>query len=83
MPAYNAAKTLRKTYEEIPKEYVDDVILVDDASTDGTVKLAEEMDIKTIVHRENRGYGSNQKTCYKLALEAQADIIIMVHPDYQ
>lgn len=83
MPAYNAAKTLRKTYEEIPKEYVDDVILVDDASTDDTLKLARDLNIKTIVHRENKGYGSNQKTCYRKALELGADIVVMLHPDYQ
>jgi glycosyltransferase involved in cell wall biosynthesis len=83
MPAYNAEKTLRTTYEEIPHEYVDDVILVDDASTDRTARLAKELNIRTIVHRENRGYGGNQKTCYKEALKLGADVIVMVHPDYQ
>jgi glycosyltransferase involved in cell wall biosynthesis len=83
MPAYNAEKTLRTTYEEIPHEYVDDVILVDDASTDRTARLAKELNIRTIIHRENRGYGGNQKTCYKEALKLGADVIVMVHPDYQ
>jgi len=83
MPAYNAEKTLRTTYEEIPHEYVDDVILVDDASTDKTARFAKELNIRTISHRENRGYGGNQKTCYKEALKLGADVIVMVHPDYQ
>jgi glycosyltransferase involved in cell wall biosynthesis len=83
MPAYNAALTLRKTYEELPHEYVDEVILVDDASKDETRALAEELGIKTIIHTENRGYGGNQKTCYREALRHGAGIIVMVHPDYQ
>jgi glycosyltransferase involved in cell wall biosynthesis len=83
MPAYNAEKTLRMTYEEIPKEYVDDVILVDDASKDSTTDVARDLGIHTIIHPENRGYGGNQKTCYKRALELGADVIIMLHPDYQ
>ena len=83
MPAYNAEKTLKKTYDEIPKDIVDDVILTDDASTDETVKVSRELDIKTFVHTENRGYGGNQKTCYQAALESGADIVIMLHPDYQ
>jgi glycosyltransferase involved in cell wall biosynthesis len=83
MPAYNAALTLRKTYEELPHEYVDEVILVDDASKDETLKLAEELGIKTIIHTENRGYGGNQKTCYHEALRHGAGIVVMVHPDYQ
>lgn len=83
MPAYNAEKTLRMTYEEIPHEYVDDVILVDDASTDMTAGVARELDIRTIVHRENMGYGANQKTCYKNALRLGADVVVMLHPDYQ
>ena len=83
MPAYNAEKTLKKTYDEIPKDIVDDVILTDDASTDGTVKVSRELDIKTFVHTENKGYGGNQKTCYQAALESGADIVIMLHPDYQ
>ncbi|MBI4837897.1 MAG: glycosyltransferase [Nitrospirae bacterium] len=66
MPAYNAEKTLRRTYQELPFEYVDDVILVDDASKDSTVKVAAELGVKTIIHRENMGYGANQKTCYRL-----------------
>lgn len=83
MPAYNAARTLRKTYEELPHEYVDEVILVDDASNDETGKFARELGIKTIIHPENRGYGGNQKTCYREALKHGADIVVMVHPDYQ
>jgi glycosyltransferase involved in cell wall biosynthesis len=83
MPAYNAESTLRGTYEEMPHEYVDDVILVDDASTDRTVQVAEELDIRTIVHSENMGYGANQKTCYREALRLGADVVVMLHPDYQ
>ena len=83
MPAYNAEKTLKKTYDEIPKDIVDNVILTDDASTDKTVKVSRELDIKTFVHTENKGYGGNQKTCYQAALESGADIVIMLHPDYQ
>lgn len=83
MPAYNAASTLEKTYHEIPHDIVDEIILVDDASLDDTVKIAKSLQIQTIIHSENRGYGANQKTCYKEALEKNADIIIMVHPDYQ
>jgi glycosyltransferase involved in cell wall biosynthesis len=83
MPAYNAEKTLRKTYDDLPHEYVDDVILVDDSSNDDTFRISEELGIKTIVHRENLGYGANQKTCYREALKKGADVIIMVHPDYQ
>ncbi|MDI6738428.1 MAG: glycosyltransferase family 2 protein [Nanoarchaeota archaeon] len=83
MPAYNAEKTLRQTYRELPHEYVDEVILVDDASRDNTVKTANEMGIKTIIHTENKGYGANQKTCYRTALSLGADVIVMVHPDYQ
>jgi glycosyltransferase involved in cell wall biosynthesis len=83
MPAYNAEKTLKKTYDEIPKDIVDNVILTDDASTDETVKVSRELDIKTFVHTENKGYGGNQKTCYQAALESGSDIVIMLHPDYQ
>lgn len=83
MPAYNAEKTLMKTYDEIPREYVDEIILVDDASYDGTVDIASKLGIKTIVHSENRGYGGNQKTCYAEALRLGADIVVMIHPDYQ
>ncbi len=83
MPAYNAEKTLRKTYKELPHEYVDEVILVDDYSTDDTSKIAQELGIKTIIHKENKGYGGNQKTCYREALMHGAAIVVMVHPDYQ
>jgi glycosyltransferase involved in cell wall biosynthesis len=83
MPAYNAEKTLERTYQEIPFEIVDDVILVDDASRDRTSEIAKSMGIRTILHETNLGYGANQKTCYRAALELGADIIIMVHPDYQ
>ena len=83
MPAYNAEKTLRQTYEELPHEYVDEVILVDDASRDDTSLIAKELGIKTIIHPENKGYGGNQKTCYREALRHGADIVVMVHPDYQ
>lgn len=83
MPAYNAESTLRQTYEALPHEYVDEVVLVDDASKDDTPQLAWELGIKTIIHPENRGYGANQKTCYREALRHGADIIVMVHPDYQ
>ena len=83
MPAYNAAKTLRKTFAEIPIEVVDDVILVDDASRDETPQVARELGIRTIVHPENKGYGGNQKTCYREALSHGADVVVMLHPDYQ
>src|SRR5512137_1957263 len=83
MPAYNAEKTIEKTYSEIPFEIVDDVILVDDASRDRTSEVAKKMGIHTVVHTENLGYGGNQKTCYRTALALGADIVIMVHPDYQ
>ena len=83
MPAYNAEKTLHQTFKEIPNDIVDDIILVDDASIDKTAKVAEKLGIKTIIHPENKGYGANQKTCYKKALTHKADIIIMLHPDYQ
>lgn len=83
MPAYNAAKTLVTTYQEIPLDIVDDVLLVDDASTDNTKEVATRLNIQLIVHSQNKGYGGNQKTCYEAALAANADIIIMLHPDYQ
>jgi glycosyltransferase involved in cell wall biosynthesis len=83
MPAYNAAKTLRRTYDEIPHEIVDEIVLVDDASRDHTVAVSRELGITTVVHSINRGYGGNQKTCYKTALGLGADIVIMLHPDYQ
>lgn len=84
MPAYNAAKTLEKTYKEIPFDIVDEVILVDDASSDDTFLEAQNIGIHHVIkHNKNKGYGGNQKTCYNKALELGADIIIMVHPDYQ
>lgn len=83
MPAYNAAKTLKQTYDEIDRNIVDEIILVDDASRDETAKLAKKLKIKTLVHPQNRGYGGNQKTCYEAALKLGADIVIMLHPDYQ
>jgi len=83
MPAYNAERTLRRTYAEIPTNVVDDVILVDDKSQDQTAEIAQALGIKTIVHSKNLGYGGNQKTCYKEAMKLGADIVIMVHPDYQ
>jgi glycosyltransferase involved in cell wall biosynthesis len=83
MPAYNAEKTLRQTYHELPHEYIDDIILVDDASWDRTAEMSSELGIRTIIHRENMGYGANQKTCYQEALRLGADIVVMIHPDYQ
>jgi glycosyltransferase involved in cell wall biosynthesis len=84
LPAYNAEKTLKQTYDEIPQEIVDDVILVDDASKDQTVERAKEIGIRHVIrHEKNRGYGGNQKTCYAKALELGADIVVMLHPDYQ
>ena len=84
LPAYNAEQTLAKTYFEIPLDIVDEVILVDDKSRDNTVKVAEELGIKHIVvHEKNKGYGGNQKSCYNKALELNADIVVMLHPDYQ
>jgi glycosyltransferase involved in cell wall biosynthesis len=84
LPAYNAALTLPQTYSEIPFDIVDEVVLVDDRSKDNTVEVAKKIGIKhVILHEENKGYGGNQKTCYKKALELNADIVIMLHPDYQ
>ena len=83
MPAYNAEKTLVKTYEELPHEIVDDVILVDDRSRDKTVEVAKSLKATVIRHDANLGYGGNQKTCYTAALEKGSDIVVMVHPDYQ
>jgi glycosyltransferase involved in cell wall biosynthesis len=83
LPAYKAGKTLRQTHKAIPKDVVDLVLLVDDASDDDTAAVARELGIRTFVHRQNLGYGANQKTCYTEALRAGADIVIMVHPDYQ
>ncbi len=83
MPAYNAAKTLHMTYAELPHDLVDLVIVVDDGSKDETAKIARELGLELFVHDRNYGYGANQKTCYREALRAGADIIVMVHPDYQ
>lgn len=83
MPAYNAAKTLEITYSEIPLDIVDEVILVDDASRDDTAAMASEIGIRTIIHPANLGYGGNQKTCYREALLHGADVVVMLHPDYQ
>jgi glycosyltransferase involved in cell wall biosynthesis len=83
LPAYNAAKTLEMTYREIPFEFVDDVVLVDDASRDDTAEVAKRLGIHTVIHQENLGYGGNQKTCYRTALGLGADIVVMLHPDYQ
>lgn len=83
LPAYNAAKTLNKTVSDIPKEYVDEIILVDDCSNDETVQIANDLGLIIERHESNKGYGANQKTCYTAALKHGADIIIMLHPDYQ
>ncbi len=83
LPAYNASKTLKKTLDAIPKEICDDIILVDDASGDDTVKIARNIGLKVFVHPKNLGYGANQKTCYGEALKLGADIAVMVHPDFQ
>jgi glycosyltransferase involved in cell wall biosynthesis len=83
MPAYNAARTLRKTVAEIPRDLVDEILLVDDASADQTVEVANELGLTVFQHEQNFGYGRNQKTCYREALSRGADIVVMVHPDYQ
>lgn len=83
LPAYNAEKTLRQTYDDIPHDIVDDIILVDDKSKDRTPELARQLGITTITHERNLGYGANQKTCYSAALSRGADIVVMLHPDYQ
>jgi glycosyltransferase involved in cell wall biosynthesis len=83
LPAYNAGRTLEATFREIPTEVVDDVIVVDDASKDDTLAVAKKLGIFAVAHERNKGYGANQKTCYRLALERGADIVIMLHPDYQ
>ena len=83
MPAYNAARTLRMTYADLPHDKVDLVILVDDGSSDETAHIARELGLELFVHNRNYGYGANQKTCYREALRANADIVVMVHPDYQ
>ena len=83
LPAYNAEKTIEKTYHEIPRDIVDDVILVDDHSADQTIAIAQRLNIPVFVHEKNLGYGGNQKTCYREALKRGADVIVMLHPDYQ
>ncbi|MEB2346854.1 MAG: glycosyltransferase family 2 protein [Deltaproteobacteria bacterium] len=83
MPAYNAASTLEKTFREIPLDLVDEVLVTDDASQDATVAVARNLGLRTIVHPQNRGYGGNQKTCYTEALRLGADVVVMLHPDYQ
>jgi len=83
MPAYNAARTIERTYGEIPMDLVDEVVLTDDASRDETVQIAKRLGLRTLVHEENRGYGGNQKTCYAEALRLGADVVVMLHPDYQ
>jgi glycosyltransferase involved in cell wall biosynthesis len=83
LPAYNAELTLRQTYAEIPRAYIDEVLLVDDGSADATVEVASSLGIPTIVHERNQGYGGNQKTCYQAALRRGADVVVMLHPDYQ
>ena len=84
LPAYNAEKTLARTYAEIPMDIVDEVVLVDDHSTDRTAEVGRELGIRhVLVHPQNRGYGGNQKTCYNKALELEADLVVMLHPDYQ
>lgn len=83
LPAYKAEKTLRETYRDIPLDLVDRVLLVDDSSNDGTAEVARELGIETYIHKKNLGYGANQKTCYSEALRGGADIVVMVHPDYQ
>lgn len=83
MPAYNAARTIEPTVREIPAGSVDEIIVVDDASSDATVAVARQLGLTVIRHEQNRGYGANQKTCYRIALERGADIVVMIHPDYQ
>jgi glycosyltransferase involved in cell wall biosynthesis len=83
MPAYNAARTLKRTFDELPHDLIDTVILVDDGSHDGTAGIARDLGLRVFVHDRNYGYGANQKTCYREALGAGADVIVMVHPDYQ
>jgi len=84
LPAYNAEKTLKATFDDIPKDWVDEILLVDDCSRDRTVELSRELGIRTVVHQKNRGYGGNQKTCYRTAMdEMGGDIMVMVHPDHQ
>ncbi|MAI77359.1 MAG: glycosyl transferase family 2 [Deltaproteobacteria bacterium] len=83
MPAYNAGPTIEKTFKEIPLDLVDEVVVTDDASSDDTVEIARRLGLKLRLHAENRGYGGNQKTCYQAALDLGADVVVMLHPDYQ
>ena len=83
MPAYNATRTLERTYHDLPRDIVDHVILVDDVSQDETVEIAQRLGLKTVIHLQNKGYGGNQKTCYLEALRDGADVVVMLHPDYQ
>lgn len=83
MPAYNAEKTLQKTYEDIPRGVVDEILLIDDCSRDKTLEVAKKLDLTVYAHENNMGYGANQKTCYKEALKRGADVVVMLHPDYQ
>lgn len=83
MPAFNAARTLERTYADIPHQLVDRIILVDDVSADDTVKIADQLGLDVVIHQQNRGYGGNQKTCYDHALSAGASVVVMLHPDYQ
>ena len=83
MPAYNAEHTLEQTYRDIPKDLVDEVLVVDDHSRDKTVEVCRKLGLQVFVHEKNRGYGANQKTCYREALKRGADVVIMLHPDYQ
>ena len=83
MPAYNAAKTIEQTYAEVPLDLVDEVVVTDDASSDETVEVARRLGLRTLVHDRNMGYGANQKTCYTEALRLGADVVVMLHPDYQ
>ena len=83
MPAYNAARTLERTYADIPHDIVDQIILVDDVSRDETVEIAGQLGLAVIIHKQNLGYGGNQKTCYRAALDDGADVVVMLHPDYQ
>ena len=83
MPAYNAGKTLKRTLDDIPMDWVDEILLTDDCSKDNTVDLAKSLGLRVFVHEKNRGYGANQKTCYTEALKLGADILVMIHPDHQ
>lgn len=83
MPAYNAARTLERTYQDIPHDLIERIILVDDVSRDETVEIARQLGLDVHIHQQNRGYGGNQKTCYEEALRAGADVVVMLHPDYQ